>query len=359
MPQIKPHLKDLYRIKFGEKTRKNSLRLDMNEGVIGLPKGLIKEVLSKADNDLISAYPEYCILEKKIARHNNLGLKNICLANGSDAAIKYIFDAYVSEGDRILFTDPTFAMYPIYCSMFNAVPVAIEYNTDLSFPMKKFYDSITGDIEMAIIVNPNNPTGSVLSRGELIKIIKRAHKYNVILLVDEAYFYFYPLSVIKEVRKFDNLIVLRTFSKFCGMAGLRLGYVGASARIIEDLRRVKPTFDVSSFSVLIGEKFMDAPGIINSLVKSYNRGKDYLIGKLYREGIEYRDGHANFVLIKCKDKVGEIVLALARRNILVNGNFRQSFLKDYLRVTLADKPAMEKFWNNFIAIFRRAHAKNK
>src|SRR3989338_8780931 len=105
MIKAKEHLKKLYRTKLDNKSRRYFLRLDMNESVDGLPKNFIKKVFSRIGARYLAAYPEYEALEKKIALHNRLSPRNICISNGSDAAIKYIFDAYVSTGDKILITN--------------------------------------------------------------------------------------------------------------------------------------------------------------------------------------------------------------------------------------------------------------
>lgn len=350
MPKIKRHLKDLYRTSAGRKTRNGMLRLDMNESVSGLPSNFVRSVIDEISPESLAVYPEYFRLQEMIATHNNLKTGNICLANGSDAAIKYLFDAYVSRGDKVLLTDPTFAMYPVYCRMFNASPVPVKYGADLEFPYSAFVDKISGGIKMAVIVNPNNPTGSVLGHDKIIEIIKKASRHDVLVIVDEAYFYFYPRTVIKEVRNFKNLVVLRTFSKLCGLAAARLGYAAADPEIIENLRRVRPTFDVNGLAVLFAEKLFGNPRIIHAAIKAANSGKKYLALRLSEAGIEYRVGHANFILINCGGAVKEIMRKLEKKNILVQGGFKQPSLKDYIRVTVGDVPAMERFWKSFIYI---------
>lgn len=353
MPKVKEHLKDLVRSGDIKISRSGFLRLDMNENPSGLPQSFVKEALSGVDADLLARYPECVDVCAAIALHDKIDPECITLANGSDAAIKYIFDAYISAGDKVLFTDPTFAMYPVYSRMFGAEPVIVEYNNDLTFPKESFSAKISSDIKMAVIVNPNNPTGSVLNETDLTGMIKKAADNDVLMVIDEAYFYFYPKTIITKVNDFPNLIVLRTFSKLCGMAGLRLGYAASCKSIAEDLRRVKPTFDVNSLSVLVAQKLLERPDIIQAMVKSIDEGKAHLARVLDKEGIENIAGNANFVLIKCDDRTGEIIDRLADKKILVSGRFKQDFLKNYIRVTVSNKADMDKFWKEFIAIWRK------
>ena len=358
VPKIKPHLEKVYRLNPDLKSRKGYLRLDMNEGVPGLPQNFIKTVLSKIDAGYLATYPEYARLQKKIAIHNGLGPENIYLSNGSDAAIKNIFDAYISKGDKVLFTDPTFAMYPVYCDMFAAKPVIVEYQDDMSFPVESFIKKISKNLKMAVIVNPNNPTGSVIDPEDLLRIIKKSDANGVLTIVDEAYFYFYPLSTIDLVKRYKNLIVLRTFSKLCGLACVRLGYAVACVEIVETLKKVRPTYDVNGVAVLVAEELLDRPGMIRTLIRATEKGKRFLIKRLYEHGLEYKEGYANFVLIKCDGRANEMIERLANeKHILIGGNFRNSFLKGYIRVTVGSTDIMKRFWKGFIDIWENRKAK--
>lgn len=352
MPELKPHLKNLYRILPFKKSRMGYLRLDMNENVSGLPEDFLKEVMSEINPNFLATYPEYMALQEKIATFNHLKSENISLTNGSSPAIKYIFYAYVSPGDKILLTDPTYAMYPVYCRMFNAKPIVVDYKSDLTFPNEDFIGRISNEIKIAVVVNPNNPTGSVVEPNVLTEIIKKAADNDVFVIVDEAYFYFSTESVIELVRKYENLIVLRTFSKLFGIAGARLGYAVACPEIIENIRKVKPTYEINCLAVLLGEKILGNPNIIQNLLKDTKEGKEYLIQKLSEVGIEYKESCANFVLIKCNERVDEIIKKLAEKNILVSGRFKQDFLKDYIRVTIGNRMIMDRFWDFFIKIWQ-------
>ena len=345
MIQEKPHLKRLKRISMVRLS--GGLYLDMNEG-IGLPKHFIQSLKREITPELIMRYPEYNRIDAQIADHNHIKPNNICISNGSDAAIKYIFDAYISSGDRVLFAVPTFAMYSVYCAMFDAEAVNIMYNHDFSLPVQRFKDMLSKNIKVAVIVNPNNPTGTVIKTEDLLSTIRIAHKNNVLLIVDEAYFYFYPETVIGHIRNFDNLVVLRTFSKLCSLAFLRIGYAAACSAIIENLKKVKPTFDVNGVAALFAENLMNNSGIIDNLINATLEGKRYLAKNLDEAGIEYIYGYANFILIRCKKRPEKIKERLLARGILVHAGFSFPALKDYIRVTVGDKAIMKKFWNNFI-----------
>jgi len=353
LPQPKPHLQKVYRTPFLEKSRQSFLRLDMNENPDGLPDEFVREVLQCIDANSLSMYPEYTSLIAKIAEHNNVESENICISNGSDGAIKYIFDAYISTGDQVLLTAPTFAMYPVYCEMFDARPVFIPYRDDFSFPLNQFLEGICKDIRLAVLVNPNNPTGVTISRPNFVEIVSKCFDNNVLLIVDEAYFYYYDETFIQDIRAFNNLIVLRTFSKVCALAGARVGYAAANPAIVKNLNKVRPTYDVNGIAVLFAEKILDSIQLIEQEIKNARKGKTFLVNQLQKNGIECVAGEGNFVLIKCPGFIDKIIDGLRQENILVSGGFKQDFLKDYLRVTVGNIQTMREFWNSFYTLWKK------
>jgi histidinol-phosphate aminotransferase len=353
VPVAKAHLAKVQRSNPHSSSRKGYLRLDMNEGVPGLPEDFVTEVRAEMDAQFLATYPEYEALQEKVARHNGIFPENIILSNGSDGAIKYIFDAYVSPGDRILLTDPTFAMYPVYCQIFAARPVVLSCRADLSFSAEDFQRQLAGDIRLAVVVNPNNPTGYAFPPAQLLAMIREASEHDVLLVVDEAYFYFYPATVIGEINRFDNLIVLRTFSKLCGLAAARLGYAAASPNIIENLRKVRPTYDVNGLAVALAEKLLENSEIIPKLIKGAAAGKVFLVRKLVDADIAHQAGEANFVLIRCNKRLPELIKRLAEEQILVGGEFSHPHLRNYLRVTVGRREIMEAFWEKFIFHWRK------
>jgi histidinol-phosphate aminotransferase len=352
MIRPKEHITSLFRTGAPKRSRKEYLRLDMNESASGLPLDLVKKTMAKVTSGQLAMYPEYDGLVRAVARHDGIKPENICLSNGSDGAIKQIFDAYVSPGDRVVLTDPTFAMYPVYVKMFRAKPVIVGYGDSFDFPFDAFMKALVPGVRLAVLVDPNNPMGSVIPPAQMQKIIRKAAKANILLVIDEAYHYFYPVTAIKQITRFNNLIVLRTFSKLCGMANLRLGYAAASADIISVLKKVQPTFDVNGVAILMAEKLFASPGVMSRAIKSVMRGKSYLCRKLAAAGIKYREGHANFVLIECSGRVDEVIKKLEKKGILVHGGFRQEILKRFIRVTVADTKTMQLFWKAFCGVLQ-------
>ncbi len=354
-PKIKAHLKNVHRTIPSSQSRAEYLRLDMNENPEGLPEGFVREALSEIESGYLASYPEYSTLVEKIAEHNGIGSENVCISNGSDGAIKLLFDAYVLPGAKVLLTDPTFAMYSVYCKMFGAETVSFPYNDDFTFSVDRFIDKISSIFSLVVLVNPNNPTGTALEPGHIERVVQRCSEHDVLIVIDEAYFYFYDKSCIGWINQFDNLVVLRTFSKLCGLASLRLGYAAACPEIIASLAKVKPTFDVNGIAAIFGKKILDDPKIMEGQIRSVSEGKAFIKNALDVHGVGYQAGEANFVLIKCPGKVDEILGELREKKILVAGGFKLGFLQDYIRVTVGSIECMRLFCDIFFEVLNKVY----
>jgi len=350
--RARKHLTKLFRIQPNNEERRRYLRLDLNENISGLPKKFIKDVIHKIDASFLSTYPHYEELQNKIASSSGLNKSNICLTNGSDSAIQYVFEAFVSPGDKIILTDPCFAMYHVYAQIFQANEIVIPYNDKLKFPSEKFLNVMRRGIKLAVIVNPNNPAGSALSPKMIKTIAEKASRNGIILIVDEAYFYFYPKTVFSLLSRFNNIVVLRTFSKLCGMACARIGYAAGSKDVIESLEKVKPTYDVNAFGVLFATAFLDKPWVLAKMIKEFKAGKKLLNTSLRRAGLDIIETQANFTLIRCSRHVAKIVEQLRYHKILVAGNFTHKALKDCIRVTIGAPRFMKRFINVFMPIWK-------
>ena len=348
MPQPKKHLTDLYRGVGHSFARSDFLRLDMNESVEGLPESFIREVLNSISPEEIASYPEYDEITAMVAASVDLVRENVLVTNGSDAAIKHLFEAYVGADDTVLFTDPTFAMYPVYSKIVQAREVAVPYNDDLSFPFDAFKQAIAHyEPKLAVVVNPNNPTGSRVEQSIIRKLAQACHKQGSLLVVDEAYFHYLEETAVALISEFDNVAILRTFSKLGGLAGLRIGYALSHADVISAMGKVKSTFDVNCLAVAMAKALLARPEILQTQLTAVAEGKKWLIEQLEDRGISYVAGHANFVLIDCGDLCADIVEALKRDNVLVAAGFTQPFLRKYIRVTLAGPEVMKRFWEAF------------
>ncbi|MDI6733083.1 MAG: aminotransferase class I/II-fold pyridoxal phosphate-dependent enzyme [Planctomycetota bacterium] len=325
--------------------RESFLRLDFNENTIGPPRSIISAIQRGLSKEPLSVYPDYNRLLTLLSKHTGLPSDYILPVNGTDEAVKCIMDAYLDKGDELLIPTPTFVMYKLYGTIREAKIREIPFLPTLSpcgrgqgegrigrsptnFPLKEFLNAINSRTRVIAIANPNNPTGTLLGKNDLLKIIERAR--NAIVLIDEAYYHFSGLTIKPFVKKYSNLIVTRTFSKACGLAGLRLGYILSHPENIETLRKVRPPYSVNRVSCIAAEALLKSPAS-DRYVKQYageiTRSRILFQGFLKRWKIPAFKSSANFVMARFGFFSAGIVRALKEEGILV-----KQIMPEWLRI---------------------------
>ena len=189
-------IEKLHRI-FDQNERKDYLRLDLNENPGGLPQEFIEEVLKDSTPQFVAQYPETLHFTEVLAEHLGTDISHVCLVNGSAEGIRYIIQAFTSENGRIVGVVPSYFMFQVYSEMYGRNFVKVPYNEDLSMDVNNIIAELTEDTQMLILLNPNNPMGNVYSDEEFEKIMQVAREKQITVLVDEAYYYFYPKTFIK------------------------------------------------------------------------------------------------------------------------------------------------------------------
>lgn len=341
MKQIKPVLKKLYRsAQFFNKTeRVDYIRLDGNESVDGLPEEFVRDVLGSITPSQLAAYPNPRKCTEAVANYLGVNRENVILTNGSDAAIKMIFEVYIDENDKVIIASPAFEMYEVYCKMHGGNAVIVRYDENFEFPFSEYMAEIEKGAKLAIITNPNNPTGTVLKEDEILKIVEAAEKNDVLLMIDEAYYWIYNKTIINYISQYSNLIVLRTFSKILGIAGLRLGMAVANEDVILDMKKVAPPAGVNVIALLFGEKIIGNPSLMEKLLSDFKREKAYLISKLRENLIPYIDTRSNYVLIETDVKDYKVLLSKFKdKGILISFKMGK-----YLRINVGKECYMDRF----------------
>ncbi len=346
MKQLKENYKNFNRTAqyFDELDRNKYIRMDGNESIDGLPKTFVEEVLHNFDANSLATYPNPKRCAEYIAQWANVPRESILVTNGSSVAIKMIFEIYADNGDRIVMTNPTFEMYGVYAAMYGAYPAKVNYNDDFVFPYDEFRKEIENGAKIAVIVNPDNPTGSALEQEKLLKLIETAREKGTIVIVDEAYFGYYNQTVIDKILLYDNLIVLRTFSKIMGLAGIRLGFVAANESIIKDIKQVSSNADANVIALKFGEQLMQRKDIWEKLVDDFKREKQYLEEKLTENHIPYIHTESNYVLIPCDRDLKQIYQEFKGEGILVACRFNK-----YIRINIGN----ENVTNTFINVYKK------
>lgn len=343
MYYLNEHLVKLNRI-FDQNSRDNYIRMDLNENPGGLSEDFIHKVLSTITPELISKYPEQLAFTEKLGKFIGAELEQICLTNGSAEAVRYVIEAYSRPDGKIVSVTPSYAMYEVYANMYGRQHIPIYYNEDLTFNVNNIIERIKPDIDLLIVLNPNNPIGDVYTNEEMDRIIAAAKANEVTVLIDEAYHYFYPHSFIKYALNNDHVFITRTFSKLFSLAGCRLGYIVGQAKDVAYIQKLCTPHNINAFSMRFAECIIEEPGMIDTLIIKQREGKQYLINELRKRNYEVNVKEGNFIFIKPKTDADELVSNMKKKKrILIKSYNGIGILGKCLRVSTGEKEIMQKF----------------
>lgn len=291
------------------------IKLDANEGKNILLKELYKEGLKFDEDFNINFYPDNdaTLLKKEISKYLNINTTNIVAGNGSSEMIELIIKTFVDKDEIILSFKPTFGMYSVFSQIYSAKFVCIESNEDFSLDINKLITKAK-EIKPKVIFlcNPNNPTGYLIDKKDIIKLLQNT---NSIVVVDEAYMEFAKGSMVDEILKHENLIVLRTLSKALGLAAIRLGYILSNEQIIKIINKVRSPYNLNAITQYIGAKALQNKDKIFDYIEDVKKEREFLYKKLSRLGIKTYKSYGNFLFFNSNIK--NLFDKLAKDGILI------------------------------------------
>lgn len=351
MVYVNERIKNTYRVPQPE-GRGSFVRLDQNENPDGLPKWLFDSVMEKVTPEFLAIYPEETVPTEKYAKLLGLELENVTLTAGSSVGMGYVVKTLGQPTKRILCVTPSFAMYEVYAKMIGMSIEHIEYNDDFSFDINRTLSCIDENTGIVVLVNPNMPVGNAYSKEDIKAVVEKAKDNNALVIIDEAYYYFYDQSSIDLVKKYDNVVVLRTFSKMLSMPALRAGAIISCPEIIRCINNYKPHYTVNSIALLFVEAIVDNHDkLLSELQEQYQEGKDYILNSLQEHDYEYIPSEGCYICIKPKYKTSrELTDLLEKNNILILCG--KDGLTGWIRLTIAHKKYMEIFLNALLEIDR-------
>ena len=318
-----------------------SVKLDANEGDKDLYLDLLKK-LGESDITL-NYYPDdsYSELKKEINNYVGYEPKNITVGNGSSELLDLCVKTFVDKDETILSLDPTFSMYSIYAQVFSAKYIGAKAEEDFKLNV----DSIIKDIKennpkLIILCNPNNPTGSVLTKEEVRKIVKST---DALIALDEAYMEFGDESLIDEVMDYDNLLIVKTVSKAFSLAGIRMGYIVANEDIITSIEKVRAPYNLNSLSTYIATEALRQKERMFDYVKNIKEEREKIYKALVDLGVKAYASGANFVFFK--SDIDNLQKKLVDKDVLIR-KFSGK-LDGYYRVSVGTKEQNEKFLEAF------------
>ncbi|OIP85272.1 histidinol-phosphate transaminase [Candidatus Roizmanbacteria bacterium CG2_30_33_16] len=245
-------------------------KLDANENIFGPSKSL-NSVLLKFKGFQFYPDPEYKRLRRVIGKYVGIPENNIVVGSGGDELIDLLLRLILEPKDQVINSPPTFGSYSTSTFLNRGVIINIPRIKDFAIDIKKILNNINDKTKLIIICNPNNPTGNLTNLNHIIKILDT----QKLVLIDEAYFEFSNITVLPLMKKNSNLIILRSFSKWAGIAGLRLGYLIASPFLINQVMKIKPPYNVNVAAELAGlvslEDIKSRKEIINQIIMERER----------------------------------------------------------------------------------------
>jgi len=321
------------------------IKLASNENPLGVsPKAVdaMREAVTR-----VNLYPDASShdLRTAIGAHFGFPIESIGIGNGADDLILQLSMACLDDGDRVVASRSSFPVYDIHAHVMRAEMVKTPLTDALGIDLEAMADAIDGRTKLIYVCNPNNPTGTIVRKAAVDRFMKRVPEC-VVVVFDEAYremvdaddFPDTP-AMVRDGR--PNVVVLRTFSKVYGLAGIRIGYAFAHPDLVATLMRIKMVFNVNVVAQAAGIAALDDRAFLERSVETNLLGRRFLCGVFDRLGLRYAESHTNFVLVRIGPRAGEIQRALMETGVIVRpcGGYE---LPEYLRISIGTQEQNER-----------------
>jgi histidinol-phosphate aminotransferase len=310
---------------------RNAIKLASNENPLGpSPKALkaIREGLAR-----LHRYPDGSayVLREALAKRWKLDASRIILGNGSNEVIELLVRTFLMPGDEAIMADPTFSLYKLMVTAAHGKPVAVPLKAD-RHDLPAMADRIGGRTRLIFVCNPNNPTGSMVGREEVGAFLRRVPQ-DVLVVFDEAYGEYvtdadFP-DTLEALREGKNIVVLHTFSKIYGLAGLRVGYGLGPADVVDYLHRIRQPFNTSAIAQWAALAALSDERHVARSRKNNATGRAYLSSVFDRMGVGYIPSQTNFIYFRVPKKGREIYERLLREGVII-----RHIEGNHLRVTI-------------------------
>jgi len=325
--------------------RQGFFTMERNERVDDFPESFMKKIKSEIKSFDLRTYPDTHLIYEEVAKWLKVKNDQIIIHEGADGGLLRVFDVFISGGDKVITCSPSFAMYPVYCQMFGAK----HYPLKLKVKRYDFYKELCKKIrkvkpKLVAIANPNQPIEAMLTLKQVNKICKIAAKFGSLVIIDEAYYHFNNITAQPLIKSCKNLIVVRTFSKAFGVAGMRIGYTISNKKIIDYMLSIKPIYEINAFNMKLVRLLIKNIKIMKNYVKEVHKGRRMLKKFLKSQNIEMIGKYSNTVLFKLenKKKVDFVIKYLFKNKFIVRPMVIDNDHR-YIRATLGSSKIMKKF----------------
>jgi histidinol-phosphate aminotransferase len=335
LDKIKPRVRELKA--YTLKPDRGRVKLNQNENPWGVPEAIKRETLRRMETRSWSRYPDFvpASLHEKLAGFAGWRADGVVAGNGSNELIQATLMVTIGEGKRVLISEPTFALYRQVATVLGGEVLSVPLNRDLRFDVAALGEAIERDEpDVTILCSPNNPTGCRIEDDELERLLNVT---SGIVVIDEAYFEFSGRTIAPLLERHANLAVFRTFSKAMGLAGLRVGYLLASAELAREVSKAVLPYNLNAFSQTAAEVAVEMyEAELRPTVERITAERERLFNELQTiEGLAPVSSSANFMVVRSRIEPRRVYEELlGRAGVLIRDVSGYPMLKDYFRVSV-------------------------
>ena len=318
-------------------------KMDANESPFSLPSLLKRKLFKEMENIPLNRYPEpgAALIRKRFARYYDVSHDMIMIGNGSDELIQILCTALVSSSSSVMIPTPTFVMYRIIASITGhriaEVPLTASFDLDLNAMLTR----MSADAPVLTFISyPNSPTSNCFSEKSITAIVESSPG---IVVIDEAYGGFAGKTFLPLLKKYDNLVILKTLSKV-GLAAMRIGFLIGSPILVHELDKVRLPYNINTLSQIAAGFYLDHIDAFLDQTREIIAGREELLRALGKiAGIHPYPSDANFIFFSCDFDTDNIYSLLAQERILVKNLNSPGVLKNCMRVTVGKREENEDF----------------
>lgn len=323
--------------------KKDLIKLNTNENPYPPAPG-VRKVLQRMDVDQLRLYPDPTIglLVQELANHYQLDSNQVFVGVGSDDVLAVAFMTFFNSDKPVLFPDITYSFYPVWCDLYRIPYETQKLDEDFRIRKEDYYKDNGG----VVLANPNAPTSIYEELTSIEDIVK--HNQDVIVIVDEAYIDFAGRSALELIKKYDNLLVVQTFSKSRSMAGMRIGYAMGNPELIKALNDVKysiNSYTMNQTAILAGVEAVKDVTYYKDCIEKIIRTREISENTLLQLGFTFPKSGANFIFAAHERVKGrELFETLRKSNIYVR-HFNVPRIDNYLRITIGTEEEMQRLFD--------------
>ena len=347
--RFKHHQHKLLRLQTSQnRDLEKGIILDRNERADAFSDLDFKKALNSFSINSFNATPDISLLYKKIAKLHKVKTNNIYITQGITECMSHIIFSTLTKNDEAIIMHPSYPMYSVLLKLHNINYRLWKFSNKFELEISDLKKLINKRTKVLFLVNPNMPIEYEFNKKFKDEIYKICKKRNILLVFDEAYHHFGSVSEVSKIKKYKNLIIMRTFSKAWGLSGIRLGYMAANKKLSEYISKCRSLVETNSMTYQVALWALKNK-IYKDHVRLVKQGSKYIRNKFSSNGDNFYGGEkTNFILLKLSNQklTQHLVAWLAKRKIYIRANFPKP-LENYVRVSLGSSKKLAIFFNEY------------